>query len=291
MMAFSGALLAKGTGTHAQPVLESRKGEDERTSECYCFGGRGRRHRGVVLGLRTSPMKLLCLLSLLYTAYPSQGITPAVWYVSQSEQFQFVYVQGGIIEDAPVTVRSQSLCECRNQCMMLTDCAVASFLDLGAQSECRLSKTNLASTQVGPHHNASLLIWKKSPDTNHWIGRDGRAYLWLPQQVLVSEAKTFCSRIPGFRLGVYTSPASYEVLMNFYNIDKTDVAIDLNLVDSTPTWADGTTFQETRAFISLPINGMLQPFYTLSGGAFNDRDGTRKARVLCQADLVNGKAP
>ncbi|ROT77926.1 hypothetical protein C7M84_003385 [Penaeus vannamei] len=62
-------------------------------------------------------MKLLCVLSLLCAAaYPSDGQKPEVWYVSRSERVQIVFVDGGTVEEAAVSVPSQSLCECWVYC-------------------------------------------------------------------------------------------------------------------------------------------------------------------------------
>ncbi|XP_037776358.1 uncharacterized protein LOC119573274 isoform X2 [Penaeus monodon] len=233
--------------------------------------------------LLVSALSLTSLLSLTLSI-------PSVWFISQlGDPRGFILIEGAKMQSSYNLLTADSLCTCRRQCITLPRCVAASFVAWQHSNECQLSTADINSTHFTLQEDSWLMMWRTMKGIRFWIANDGRLYLWLQQLVPVSEAQAACQRIPGFHLGVYSTRRSFYVIKNFYEKDGTDVAVNLNLVDGQPTWADGTSHYDTHIFSIYGIMLGKDSYFKLSAGVIRNTAGSELARVLCQADPMTGR--
>ncbi|CAL4081796.1 unnamed protein product [Meganyctiphanes norvegica] len=202
-------------------------------------------------------------------------------------------------KDVMTTLIVKSQCKCRMACWTHTKCKALSVVhsDDSQSLQCLLSSKNHAELQLDIQDNA---LYMERLSADYWQESDGTHYL-VPSSILLGHeaAVRFCSRIPGYRLGIFKSTSEAHVLNRIYEKEKQnsddnkrELRVNMKYESTVPLWEDGTSLKDSdifstyKCYVHNADNICFVLDRSLGGDAtvlFRARGCERKSRFVCQS--------
>ncbi|XP_069987483.1 uncharacterized protein [Penaeus vannamei] len=246
--------------------------------------------------------KLTMLLVMTMLARPgtpmviSQGSDagprrPSVHYIL-SKQGNFFVAPGKALkeEDAAFTLPAKNACQCKSMCFVTLECVAWSLVSLDdGTAECRIAAAGPTTYEVLEHANATYYFKEESVRGEYSFKKDNLLYLTPPFTRTYDVAKSFCSRIPGHRLGVYKTLQQLSILDPYRYAPTVPDTLYIS-VEKGPSGivlGDGTLLADTALGQAVEIvtdNDDSLNVYVFYQGKLNDGDGSRSRFFMCQAN-------
>ncbi|XP_066963251.1 uncharacterized protein [Macrobrachium rosenbergii] len=113
--------------------------------------------------------------------------------------------------------------------------------------------------------------------------------LYLKPNVTLNftDAKAYCSKIPGHRLSIYKKMDQWRAISAKMDNNEPYWVVDLQKQDdNTAIWGDGTLYKDTEIGQNLPLQNAysIARIYIFFNGTLDDGVSYRMRRFFCQAN-------
>ncbi|XP_063861709.1 uncharacterized protein LOC135101545 [Scylla paramamosain] len=194
-------------------------------------------------------------------------------------------------QDAYTNLTVRSVCSCKLSCKDDDRCVAASTSGSGGRElSCLLSNKGPTETTVSSGNETNYFYWFDSlPATDFGVKEDGLLYLVGKVNVNFTDARIWCSKIPGYRLAIFKRSIQFSMAVQIGKASGKQLWLDLEVTRSSSLiWGDGTNFDDTpfsHAAKKLVNNGGRQlSAMRVRGANLDDRYRQNLCHPLCQAN-------
>ncbi|XP_064120378.1 uncharacterized protein LOC135225026 [Macrobrachium nipponense] len=239
----------------------------------------------------------VCFLLVLATALvvilspcTAQTANISVHFIG-SPQFDFFMVPNMTFDigQAKVVLPGLNSCGCRSACGALKDGCKAWSLThaVDGTTQCQIAQEGPLTIVPNKSENAEYFFKKSSfPGSYEWPA-DNLLYLLLDGTFSSQEAKKRCSMIPGHRLFIAKTQATYDYLYSLWSIYPSSPYFIADLVKKNQTefvWGDGTTDHVTPGKIFRNDVVEFNLFMLILNQLDDAQESHGPFRALCQAN-------
>ncbi|XP_064091253.1 uncharacterized protein LOC135204937 isoform X2 [Macrobrachium nipponense] len=194
------------------------------------------------------------------------------------------------------TLPISSACPCRLTCLSLPTCTACALVsNPGSSPVCQISKIDLLTLTF--ENSTDAIYSYKETAMKGLVSKlmpDGNLYFVINYWTTFPQQQYWCSRYPGFRLGIFKNRTEFLALIELSMLTGNTLGVDLNDSTGARVWGDGTPFNSTSLGVAqsvgLTMGGALNDgnnYYALSTNKqFFDQPGHNAAYPLCQANHV-----
>ncbi|XP_064091252.1 uncharacterized protein LOC135204937 isoform X1 [Macrobrachium nipponense] len=185
---------------------------------------------------------------------------------------------------------------CRLTCLSLPTCTACALVsNPGSSPVCQISKIDLLTLTF--ENSTDAIYSYKETAMKGLVSKlmpDGNLYFVINYWTTFPQQQYWCSRYPGFRLGIFKNRTEFLALIELSMLTGNTLGVDLNDSTGARVWGDGTPFNSTSLGVAqsvgLTMGGALNDgnnYYALSTNKqFFDQPGHNAAYPLCQANHV-----
>ncbi|XP_037776761.1 uncharacterized protein LOC119573676 [Penaeus monodon] len=217
--------------------------------------------------------------------------TPAsVQYVASPAGNFFVVPGKSILPwDAFALFENTDSCLCKASCWAAIECVAWSFVTLADGSgQCRLANEGPTTLTVPERTDATYYFKESAVPGVYSFKVDRLLYLTPSMPLPYEDAKAFCARIPGHRLGMYKTIQQLDMLEEYWCLPGNCPATLYMYLEKTAdgvVFGDGTPFSSTEiAQTGITMNAPDTYTFTFYNKRVDDNYGTSAKPFLCQAN-------